>query len=99
MEFLVRESHVDRYFDAIQFMYDHPELMNKFEFYDMTREEQQKDLMRRSNIAYKYGREKWFHNHEPHIVHWAYVQNGLSPTQLTYTMFLNSCQAMMNDEQ
>ena len=73
LEVLIREGHVERYFDAIKFMYDHPELMNTFEFYDMTRQEQQKDLMRRAHIAYKYGREKWFHNHEPHEVHWAYV--------------------------
>ena len=79
-EILIRETHYQRYFDAIEFMHEHPELMNTFEFYDMTREEQQKDLMRRTNVAYKYGKEKWFHNHEPHLVHWAYVQNGLSPS-------------------
>lgn len=73
LEILVRDSHVERYFDAIDFMHKTPGLSNTFKFYDMTRQEMQKDLMRRTNLAFKHGREKWFYNHEPHLVHWAYV--------------------------
>jgi len=33
-------------------MESHPGLANSHKFYDMTRGEQQKDLMRKANIAY-----------------------------------------------
>jgi len=52
LEGLVRQSHLNRYFDALKFAQDHPELHNTFEFYDMTRKEQMKDLMRRANFAF-----------------------------------------------
>jgi len=39
----------------------------------MTRKEQMTDLMRRTNAAYKHGKEQWFQKHEPHLVHWAYT--------------------------
>jgi acyl-CoA oxidase len=80
-------------------MDENPELNQSHKFFDMTRQEQMKDMMMRANAAYRLGKEKWFHKHEPHVVHWAYTQLGNSPIGLHYTMFLNACQAMMNDEQ
>ena len=50
-----------------------------------------KDLMRKVNRVYKTDKKKWFIDHEPHIVHWAYVMLGNSPVALHYTMFLSTC--------
>ena len=72
-KYFVRPSHIDRYMESCDFMDEHKELNQTHKFYDMTRQEQMKDMMMRANAAYKYGKEKWFVNHEPHLVNWAYT--------------------------
>jgi len=71
--YFIRESHGIRYDEACEFMEKHEELVPTHKYYDMTRKEQMTDLMRRSNAAYKHGKEQWFQKHEPHLVHWAYT--------------------------
>jgi acyl-CoA oxidase len=58
-----------------------------------------KDKMRKANLAYRLGKDKWFINHQPHMYHWSFHHLGLDPLTLNYTMFLNSVVAMMTDEQ
>jgi hypothetical protein len=41
-------------------MDSNPELNQTHKFFDMTREEQMKDMMMRANAAYRLGKEKWF---------------------------------------
>jgi hypothetical protein len=85
--------------EAVEFMESHPGLANSHTFYDMTRGEQQKDLMRKANLAYKLGKDKWFIKHEADEQWWGHAHLGLNPMTLNYTMFLNTVTGMMNDEQ
>jgi hypothetical protein len=80
-------------------MESHPGLINSHKFYDMTRSEQQKDLMRKANLAYRLGKDKWFIKHEADEHYWGSAMLGQNPTTLNYTMFLNTVVAMMTDEQ
>lgn len=85
--------------EAVEFMESHPELANSHKFYDMTRAEQQKDLMRKANLAYRLGKDKWFLKHEADEHFWGHAHLGLNPLTLNYTMFLNTVVGMMTDEQ
>ena len=85
--------------EAVEFMESSPELINSHKFYDMTRAEMQKDLMRKANVAYRLGKEKWFLTHEADEQFWGHAHLGLNPLTLNYTMFLNTVVGMMTDEQ
>ena len=55
--------------------------------------------MRRSNFAYKVGKDKWFLKHEADEHWWGHACHGESPLTLNWTMFLNTITGMMTDEQ
>jgi len=57
---LLKGPSYERIDEAVEFMESTPELINSHKFYDMTRQEQQIDLMRKANVAYKLGKDKWF---------------------------------------
>lgn len=96
---LLKGPGYERMAEATAFMESSPELMNSHKFYDMTRSEMQKDLMRKANVAYRLGKEKWFIKHEPDEHFWGHANLGLNPLTLNYTMFLNTVVGMMTDEQ
>ena len=97
-EVLKEEAYV-RMDEGAEFMQSHPGLLNDHKFYDMTRSEMQKDLMRKGNLAFKLGKEKWFLKHEADEHWWGHSHLGLNPLTLNYTMFLNTITGMMTDEQ
>ena len=52
--------------ESVAFMESHPGLRNSHTFYDMTKEEQMKAKLKKVNLAYRLGKDKWFVNHQPH---------------------------------
>lgn len=84
--------------DCYAFMESDPRLHNSHKFYDMTRQEMMTEGLRKANVAYQLGKQKWWLDHDPKEVHWSYAHLGLNPVTLNYTMFLNTITAMMTPE-
>ena len=69
------------------FQMSHPGLMNCHKFYDMTRQEQMKDWYRKSALAFKLGKDRYFVNQHPSNLSWSHVHLGEYPLNLNFTMF------------
>lgn len=95
---LYHQPTVQRAKEVYAFMESDPRLHNSHKFYDMTRQEMMTEGLRKANVAYQLGKQKWFLDHDPKEIHWSYSHLGLSPVTLHYTMFLNTITAMMTAE-
>ena len=78
---------MNRWFESAKFIGENPELQNTHKYYEMSTEEKFYESMRKTNVAYKLDKEKWFTNHHPNTVPWGYACLGQNPTVLHQNMF------------
>ena len=75
-------------------------LRNKFEYYDMTREETMIDHMKKANRAFVLNREKYYFNKKTTSYYsWHYALLGLNTVGLHYSMFQMAVLNLSSKEQ
>lgn len=90
---VLRKSEADRI--------KYPEFNSSYKFYEMKREDQQREWWRRHYLAFKIDREFYVDNIKPDSMQWHlyYHFEGVSPFMIHYTMFHQGIIALGSDEQ
>ena len=90
---------VKRMDEVLAFSESDPGLLNSHKFYDMTREEQMQDWYKKSNVAFRLGKQKYFVDSEPTDINWGFVHLGEPTMGMHSNMFRMCVQYIMSDEQ